>query len=206
MRVNLAAFYNKFKDIQLTLLSCPQFSGGSTTEPCAAPVNAGNANIKGVELEGELHPISGLSVDASVSYLNFAYSYISPAVNIPVLQVPVGSTAPGTITWKWSTGIQYEYALANGGSVTPRLDFSYTGGFHTNAVAAPTNQVAGNHLGNARITWRSPQDTWEASLVGANIFNTIYYVSNFDLTASSGAEYGLVAPPREVSIEVKRKF
>ena len=26
------------------------------------------------------------------------------------------------------------------------------------------------------------------------------------LTASSGAEYGLVAPPREVSLEFKRKF
>ncbi len=206
VRVNVSAFFNKFKDIQLVLLSCPQFSGGSTTEPCAAPVNAGNANIKGVEIEGELHPIGGLSMDASVSKLDFAYTYIDPAVNTPVLQVPVGSSAPGTINWKWAIGIQYEYAMPDGSSVTPRLDFSYTGGFNTNAVAAYTNRVDGNHLGNARITWRSPQDTWEASLIGANIFNEIYYISNFDLTASSGAEYGLVAPPREVSLQVKKKF
>jgi iron complex outermembrane recepter protein len=206
VRVNVAAFYNKFKDIQLTLLSCPQFSGGSTTEPCAAPVNAGNANIKGVEFEGEFHPIGGLSVDASVSYLNFAYTYISPLVNTPVLQVPVGSTAPGTITWKWSSGIQYEYPILNGSTITPRLEFSYSGGFNTNAVAAPTNRVAGDHLGTARVTWRSPQDAWEVSVQGLNIFNEIYYISNFDLTASSGAEYGLVAPPREVSLEFKRKF
>lgn len=206
VRLNVSAFLNKFKDIQLTLLSCPQFSGGSTTEPCAAPVNAGNANIKGVEVEGEFHPIGGLSVDASLSKLDFAYTYIDPSVNTPVLQVPVGSSAPGTITWKWSVGIQYEYSLSNGSTLTPRLDFSYTGGFNTNAVIADTNRVDGNHLGNARITWHSPNDTWEAALIGANIFNEIYYISNFDLTASSGAEYGLVAPPREVSLQLKRKF
>ncbi len=28
VRLNVAAFYNKFKDIQIALLSCPQFSGG----------------------------------------------------------------------------------------------------------------------------------------------------------------------------------
>jgi hypothetical protein len=38
------------------------------------------------------------------------------------------------------------------------------------------------------------------------VFNEVYYISNFDLTASSGSEYGLLAPPREFSIQVKRKL
>jgi iron complex outermembrane receptor protein len=201
VRVNVAAFYNKFKDIQLALLSCPQFSGGNPNTPCAAPVNAGNADIKGAEFETELHPIGGFSADASVSYLTFKYTKVDPNAGIPN-----GSEAPGTIHWKWSTGVQYEYELPDGSTVTPRLDFSFTGGFNTNSVPAPTNRIAGYHLGNARITWRSPQDAWEAALVGSNIFNEIYFISNFDLTASSGAEYGLLAPPREVSIQVKRKL
>ena len=201
VRVNVAAFYNKFKDIQIALLSCPQFSGGNAKTPCAAPVNAGNADIKGVEFETEIHPVGGFSADASVSYLTFKYTKVDPNAGIPV-----GSEAPGTIHWKWSTGVQYEYSLPDGSTVTPRLDFSYTGGFNTNSVIASTNRVYGYHLGNARITWRSPQDVWEASLVGANVFNEVYYISNFDLTASSGAEYGLLAPPREFSIQVKRKL
>jgi iron complex outermembrane recepter protein len=201
VRVNVSAFYNKFKDIQLALLSCPQFSGGSTTQPCAAIVNAGNADIKGAEFETEVHPVAGLSADASVSYLTFKYTKLDANTGIPP-----GSEAPGTIHWKWSTGIQYEYTLSGGSSVTPRFDFSFTGGFNTNSRTAPTNRVSGYHLGNARITWRSPEDTWEAALVGANVFNEVYYISNFDLTASSGAEYGLLAPPREFSIQVKRKL
>jgi iron complex outermembrane receptor protein len=201
VRVNVAAFYNKFKDIQLALLSCPQFSGGDGTKPCAAIINAGNADIKGAEFETELHPIGGLTADASVSYLGFKYTKIDAATGIPL-----GSEAPGTIHWKWSTGIQYEYTLPGGSSVTPRFDFSFTGGFNTNSRTAETNRVSGYHLGNARITWRSPEDTWEAALVGANVFNEVYYISNFDLTASSGSEYGLLAPPREFSIQVKRKL
>jgi iron complex outermembrane receptor protein len=201
VRVNVAAFYNKFKDIQLALLSCPQFSGGNAAEPCAAIINAGNADIKGAEFETEVHPIGGLTADASVSYLGFKYTKIDPATGIPL-----GSEAPGTIHWKWSTGIQYEYTLPGGSSVTPRVDFSFTGGFNTNSITAPTNRVSGYHLGNARITWRSPEDTWEAALVGANVFNEVYFISNFDLTASSGSEYGLLAPPREFSIQVKRKL
>jgi iron complex outermembrane recepter protein len=201
VRVNVAAFYNKFKDIQLALLSCPQFSGGNAAEPCAAIINAGNADIKGAEFETEVHPIGGLTADASVSYLGFKYTKIDPATGIPL-----GSEAPGTIHWKWSTGIQYEYTLLGGSSVTPRFDFSFTGGFNTNSITASTNRVSGYHLGNARITWRSPEDTWEAALVGANVFNEVYFISNFDLTASSGSEYGLLAPPREFSIQVKRKL
>jgi iron complex outermembrane recepter protein len=201
LRVNVAAFYNKFKDIQIALLSCPQFSGGNAAEPCAAPVNAGNADIRGAELETEFHPVGGFSADASVSYLSFKYTKVDPNAGIPV-----GSEAPGTIHWKWSTGVQYEYEMRGGATVTPRFDFSFTGGFNTNAVIAGTNRVAGYHIGNARITWRSPQDAWEAALVGSNVFNEVYFISNFDLTASSGAEYGLLAPPREFSIQVKRKL
>jgi iron complex outermembrane recepter protein len=154
-----------------------------------------------VEFETEIHPIGGFSADASVSYLTFKYTSVDPNAGIPV-----GSEAPGTIHWKWSTGVQYEYSLPDGSTVTPRFDFSYTGGFNTNSVIASTNRVYGYHLGNARITWRSPQDVWEAALVGANVFNEVYYISNFDLTASSGSEYGLLAPPREFSIQVKRKL
>src|SRR5262249_1098017 len=48
LRVNAAAFYNDFTDAQLTLLSCPQFGGPG---PCALPQNAGDAKLKGVEVE-----------------------------------------------------------------------------------------------------------------------------------------------------------
>ena len=68
LRLNLAAFYNDFTDAQLTLLSCPQFGGPG---PCALPQNAGDATMKGFEAEILATPVEGLTIDGSMSYLNF---------------------------------------------------------------------------------------------------------------------------------------
>jgi iron complex outermembrane recepter protein len=195
LRVNVSAFINKYKDIQVTLLACP----GS---PCALPANAGNADIKGYEVEIEAQPIDNLTFDASYSDLNFEYTYLAPNTGIPV-----GSTAPGTIENKWSLGAQYEIPLASGASITPRFDYSFQGGYNTNAVPTPGNRVAGYHLGNARVTWKSSDDSWQASLQASNVFDKYYFYSVFDLRQTGGgSNYGMVAPPREYSIQVQKKF
>src|SRR5690606_29723025 len=87
LRLNLAAFYSDYKNIQMTLASCPQFSDPSTPDddfgPCAANANAGDAEIKGIELEAALFPVGGLSIDGAVSYLDFEYSRINPLAGGP---------------------------------------------------------------------------------------------------------------------------
>lgn len=198
LRANVSAFINKYKDIQVTLLACPQFSAG----PCALPVNGGNADVEGYEVEIEARPIDGLTFDASYSDLSFEYTSLVPNTGIPV-----GSTAPGTIESKWSVGAQYEFALVSGASITPRFDFSYQGGYNTNAVPTAGNRVAGYHLGNARVTWRSADAAWQASLIGTNLFDKQYNYSVFDLTGlGGGSNYGFIAPPREYSVQIQKKF
>lgn len=200
VRLNLSAFFNKFKDIQLTRLTCPEFSPPGLGFLCALPTNGGDADIKGVELEAELHPVAGLSIDASVSALDFKYTKTRADVGIPV-----GATAPGTIKSKWSAGIQYEIPFANG-SITPRLDASYQGEFYTNVVTAASNRVDGYTLANARVTWRNADGKWEAALLASNLLDKLYYISVFDLLSSSGSKYGTPGAPREFSLQVKKKF
>jgi iron complex outermembrane receptor protein len=198
LRVNVSVFQNKFKDIQLTLLSCPSLTPVS---PCAATFNAGTADIKGWELEAEATPIDGLTFDASFSDLSFKYTSLAANTGLTV-----GQEAPGNIKSKWSIGGQYEIMLPSGSTLSPRVDYSFNGGFNTNAVFAPSNRVAGYHLTNARLTYKTANTKWEAALVGSNLLNEKYYISNFDLLSSSGAQYGLIAAPREFSIQVKKKF
>jgi iron complex outermembrane recepter protein len=195
VRVNVSAFLNKYKDIQVTLLACPD-------SPCALPANAGNADIKGLEFETELRPIEGLSLEASISTLKFEYTSINPATG-----VPVGSSAPGTIRDKFSLGAQYEIKLASGATLTPRFDYSFQGGYNTNAIPTAGNRVNGYHLGNARVTWKSGEGEWQISAIGANIFNKYYFHSVFDLTAlGGGSNYGMVAEPREYSVQIQKRF
>ena len=46
---------------------------------------------------------------------------------------------------------EFKQRLANGATLTPRFDFSFQGGFNTNAQFNGSNRVAGRHLGNARF-------------------------------------------------------
>jgi iron complex outermembrane receptor protein len=200
LRVNVSVFKNEYKDIQLTRLTCPEFSPPGLGFLCALPTNGGDADVKGAELETDLR-FGGLQIDASASLLDFEYTRVRADVGIPA-----GATAPGTIEHKYSFGVQYRFALASGGGITPRFDWSYQSGYNTNAVATPDNRVAGYGLANARITWDSAEDKWQGALAVTNAFDKLYYISVFDLLASSGAKYATPDNPREWSLSLKRRF
>jgi iron complex outermembrane receptor protein len=200
LRFNLSGFYNKYKDIQVVLLTCPQFSDGNANEPCAAPVNGGNANIYGVEAESQ-YRIGGLSLEASGSWQHFEYTSIVAASGIPI-----GAPEPGFQPVKWSFGAQYDVHVPNGATITPRLDFIYSGGYQTVAIPDAQSYLAGYHELNARLTYRPESNGWEAAVVGSNLSNKLWYTQIFDLSGQSGADYGIPSEPRTVWVQFKKKF
>jgi iron complex outermembrane receptor protein len=217
VRLNLAAFYNDFTDAQLTLLSCPQFGGPG---PCALPQNAGDASMKGFEAELLATPVEGLTIDGSMSYLDFKFKCVNPAV---VGQASGAcSSAPGVIGlladpsdgFRWAFGIQYEANLAGSGTLTPRIDLSHQYALTGNALTPPPGspsarlgQVPGYTLANARLTWRNEDKDLDVSLELTNLFDKYYFINKFDLTgAGAGAISGQPGRPREWAISVKKKF
>jgi iron complex outermembrane recepter protein len=197
LRLNVSGFYNKYKDIQVVLLSCPQFGGPG---PCAAPVNGGDANVYGAELEAE-YRFGGLSIDGSVSRQHFTYTSIDPLSGITL-----GSQEAGFQPDKWSVGAQYEARIPNGGSITPRLDYVYEAGAQTITIPDAFSYLPGYHELNSRITYRPEGGKWELSVVGTNLANKLWYISEFDLYEQSGADYGTPAPPRTIWLEFKTKL
>ncbi|RZA12013.1 MAG: TonB-dependent receptor, partial [Proteobacteria bacterium] len=129
VRLNLAGFFSKYKDIQLSLGNCTAITGPGFGAPCALPVNAGDADIKGVELETTIRPFDGLTIDGSVSYIDFDYTrfgtYTTTINNVSTTVAVGGPTnlngpqfgdyAPFTPKWKWSVGLQYEIDLGSAG-------------------------------------------------------------------------------------------
>ncbi len=200
LRVNIAGFYNKYKDIQLVLLSCPQYSGGNALEPCAAPVNGGDANIYGVEFESE-YRLGGLSIQAAASWQHFEYTEVNPATGIKV-----GDPAPGFVPSKWSIGAQYDARLSNGGVIAPRLDWIYSAGYSGVAVPDAYSYVYGYHELNGRISYKPQSDKWDLAVVGSNLTNKLWYIAYFDLYEQSGSNYGNPSAPRTVWVEFKKHF
>ena len=204
MRLNLAAFYNNYNNIQLTLSSCPVQSGGNAATPCALPAHVGRAHVRGLEAETEIHPVAGLELDGSLSYLDFKYTNIA---NVAATGITLGMTTPYTPKWKWSVGAQYAFDLGDHGTLTPRIDASYQSSEFTNPINDPAwNQISGYTVLNARLTYRAATGGWSTWLAVTNLTDKLYYLTLFDLHSSAGYVNGQPAMPREWSVTVKKTF
>ncbi len=219
VRFNTAVFYNDFKDAQLVLLSCPQYGPG----PCALPQNAGNADVKGVEVEILAAPVAGLQFDFSASYLDWTWKCVNPEVvsqpNGPCSSDPkvisvLTPTPLGFIKEQSHAGIQYEFHASGGSSVTPRFDAAYQGPqtATANLAAAPGSasaiygQVGGFTVANAHLTWRNAKKDLETTLEVTNVFNHYYFYSKFDLSSLAGTITGSPAPPLAWALTLKKSF
>jgi iron complex outermembrane receptor protein len=204
MRLNLAGFYNEYNNIQLTLNSCIFASGNIPGIPCALPSNVGNAHVSGFEAETEIHPLAGLEIDGSLSYLNFKYTSIN---NLNPTGITLGMKTPYTPDWKWSLGAQYTIDMGQYGTLTPRMDISYQAAEFTNPINDPYwNQIPQYTVGNARLTYKAPSGGWSAWLEVTNFTDQYYYLTLFDTHLSAGYQNAQPAMPREWSITVKKTF
>lgn len=212
LRFNIAAFTSKYNDIQLILNRCPQFTPPpipvTAPFPCGLPANVGSADIKGVELETNIRPTSGMMIDASLSYLDFAYSEIDPQAGGPTNLggVQFGMRPPYTPEWKWSVGAQYEIPLGDAGSLTPRFDAAYQSDVWGTAVNVPQTKIEDYVVANARLTWANARGDLEASLEVTNLFDKYYFLTTVEIAAAAGVASAQPARPREWALTVKKKF
>lgn len=202
LRFNLAAFYEKYKDMQITLLSCIGVDGISAANgvPCALPTNAGDAKIYGVEGELSYH-LGGFSADGSFSKQKFEYTSIEAATG-----VPIWATGQDFQPLKWSVGVQYELPVSTWGTLTPRLDYSFASGYFTNANNDANSYNPGHAELNGHLTYKNATGNWEVSLIGTNLANKLWYNGIFDLYATQGNVYGLPSAPRSYEIQFKKEF
>jgi iron complex outermembrane receptor protein len=206
LRVNGAVFLNKYKDIQLGKQVCPE-SAPFPAQPCLRPDNIGAADVKGAELEITARPIDGVTIDGSVSVLDFEYTTaVDPATGFLVnTGIAPGNITPYTPELAYSVGAQYDYSLASG-SLSFRLDGSYQDKLYTNAENTDFGKIDSRFLANARITY-SRNETWKVGLEVQNLFNKYYFLSKSDVsTAQLGVVTGVPGLPRTWALSVERKF
>ncbi|WP_374527103.1 TonB-dependent receptor [Novosphingobium sp.] len=210
VRFNTSAFINKYNGILVSVSSCPL--SGAPAAPCALPLNAGNATIKGFEAELAWRPVQGLSIEGSLAYLNFHYDSISAAA----ANSGIGTEDKGQYIspWQWSISAQYELGLPGGSTLTPRVDVSHIDAFNRNSnnVDATTGGkdifglVPGYTLVNARLTFATPEREWELSVEVRNLTDKLYYTDIFDNRGSTNSIQATPAEPRTWAVSVKRRF
>ena len=109
----LTAFYNEFEGLESTVI----IDGAPTPE-------SGGANAKGIELEGEVRPTTGLSLGFAATYLNADYvNFFSQAGTVnndgnQVLRQP---------KWAWRLTPAYEIPIGSDGKVSLFSTIAFVG-------------------------------------------------------------------------------
>ncbi|MFV0645068.1 MAG: TonB-dependent receptor [Sphingomonadaceae bacterium] len=209
LRLNVSGFYNKYKDIQLPISDCSLLDGfapGTDPFPCAAIQNAGDGKMYGFEAEMMAHPVDGLDIDGSLSYIDGKWNNID-TTRVTTIKLDDPITTPN---WRWSFGIQYKADLGNIGSVTPRFDMSYTGKQSIGRLtpAAPLDYNPSITLANTRVTWKNPDEDISVSFEISNLFNNYYHLPLrfMALYNSAGTVYSTMGRPREWALSVRKTF
>jgi len=201
IRLNMAAFFNNYEDIILRLNFCAQSPVGQQT-PCQLPANVGKAEVKGLELESNMLLGAGFSVDLSASWMEFEYT----ETNFATTAIPTSYITPFTPELKGSLGLQYETPFAGDHTFVARVDWAYQSDVYGDAFNNNFNHIPSYGTGNVRLTWRGPEDRWEASAEVLNVSDKLFYLATNDYSASAGTSSFAPGLPRTWAITVKRSF
>jgi iron complex outermembrane receptor protein len=202
VQLNADVFYTKYDSIQLNF----QQGLSPTIE------NAGDADIKGAELDGTWIIGHGFSLAATGAFIDAYYTFLAPGINagqscVQPFQgcITTSSMLPKTPRWKYSVSPTYKTGLPNGGSVRLGLDFTHMSEMANDAINTSLLMRPVTNLLNASLTYASPDDKYEIAFGGTNITDDRFLTTgNQDTTAS--IIYGTYNPPAEWYVTGRVKF
>jgi len=164
VRVNGAAFWYDYKNIQLTQIST--LCGG----PCSVTTNAAVATVKGVELEGSIRPARPMLFDFSFAYLDATYDrfQLSPTVDFSGRDL---DRAPGlTVT----AGYTHTFELPGGGNIEANVRTRVVDNYQLAALATFNQyRVPSSMRSDASITFNAPDDRFYVQGFVKNIENAV---------------------------------
>jgi iron complex outermembrane receptor protein len=157
LRLNLAAFWTEFDNLQRTIIR--PASGGSGGQETVTE-NAASARSRGIELEATAIPVEGLTINGSIGYLDADTLSWCADLNGPAQPTPAGKTECGTVVpipgagelrpfdnsglevtqapeWTTRLSIAYEFPVGNLGFMTIAGDWTYRSSLALSSAGFP---------------------------------------------------------------------
>lgn len=231
LRVNLAAFYNEYDDLQRTVIR-PLPGAPNPQETVTA--NAASAKIKGVELEVTAVPVEGFQIRSSLSYLDtkfgnfcadldggsfFADTPTSPCGGDVINTGTPGATGPGNYLvdvdnsglplqfapeWQASITASYEHNLGDQGSVLLSGTYSYSGKANVTVSGLANGERPSISILDASITYTEAEGRYSISVFGKNLTKEIYL--NSYVNVGPLFDVFTVSQPRRWGVELGWNF
>jgi len=179
--VNAAAFYSLYDGIQLTY----QISTSPVTQ------NAGNATIKGLELETQSRLGQYFALTANLGYMDAYYTYINPDA-----AAFTGSELPKTPRLKISISPDVHTTLNNGSVLRLAVDYSHTSHMFNDAQNTPLLARPDVDMVNASTSIASADGRITFTIGGTNLTDK-RYITTGQPQIAGGVIFGTYNPPRE---------
>jgi iron complex outermembrane recepter protein len=201
-RLNGSAFYYDYRDAQVNTVPMP---GVLDIQ------NAKASEVYGLDLDGELVPVEGLTLKGGISllsakytdFLNAAFYKPGPAPNYGLIG-PFQTSADGNYLSRapkvtFNIGGQYVVPLHAESSLTFGVNYAYTGDFFWD----PDNRVVQRAYGllDAQVSYAFPGSKYAIRLWGSNLTNEHYYANEFESAGPQGS-VGTPAMPRTYGVMV----
>ena len=199
VRLNGAVFWNSYEDIQLSY----------RVGPAPLLFNAGEATIKGAELELYYIPSERFIVDASVGILDAELDDVSTVPDLgpqtPSATTEEGNQLPRAPDSEFHLGASYIFDIGSQFELTPRFDLTYRDSIFFDAANAIGE--SSTTLVNGSLTLASIDKAWRLTLRGDNLTDEKYLLAGTtSASTATGYSEGIYARPRNFSLVFTKDF
>ncbi|WP_336951212.1 TonB-dependent receptor [Sphingobium aromaticivastans] len=212
LRLNLAAFWNERKDMQLSVFT--GFVGGLAQTSIR---NAGAARVLGFEAEMLARPVDWFTIQASLGYLDGKFKTLLEANPLdpsgPPINVADNREFPVVPRWTWSISPDLRLAAWDDAELHLIVDYSHSSRAFQGAydpVAARAAPLDGYDVIDARLRLSDINLDGAKVALSAwvkNATNTNYRVGGFDFGPAFGnLTLGYFNPPRTFGADLTLSF
>ena len=217
LRLQLDGFYNDYSNYQVDgIINLATGTSGTG--------NTKGATIKGVEFQGQGR-FGGLGVDFGLAWVDSSIGLVTLTNNRllpnggnnlgPQCAAGVPSNPPICFNygpyfvsvqgrsntyaprWTYNFGVEYNFDMGRGATLTPRVDYSYQGSQWTTLLQNSTDYLASHGLWNARVTYS--QGRYSLTGYVTNLANKTYVSGQFGNNEFLG-------PPRQFGVRASYNF
>jgi len=213
VQANVAAFYSKYKGIQLNVQEGP------------SPVyqNAGDATIKGLEVELASVFDNGFGLNFTAGYMDAYYTFLNPCLlyftdaagncvaSAGAQYVPgfggfsYNSELPKTPKTKFSVSPTYDFKLGNNSTVRLEADYTYVAHMFNDGPNTVLMERDSTNTLNAAIHYIPPSQHFEFIVGGTNLTDDRYLTVG-STNYAAGEVVGSYNAPRMWYVTIRAKM
>jgi outer membrane receptor protein involved in Fe transport len=193
LTVNLSAYEIKWSNMQISA-SIPNFS---------FIANVGASTIKGLEIEATARPMTGLTLNGSMGFVDGTLD-VDQTTGLIVAAGKAGDTIPNEPDFKAAFAADYTWPIATAFDGVMRVDYSYMGqAISTFRPTSPYYETMGEYS-NVNLRGGIEGDGWGAYLFVSNLLDV---VGKTKVTSSNTEEQRTYSiAPRTIGVNLRRRF